>query len=163
MTYPPPPAVPQSAAPSRRRIMPVILAVAITAAVCGLGGMAIGSAGNSGTPAAAKTVAPPAPAASTVTVTKAVEAPKPPPTTGPPPPPPAPTISNGTWTVGTDFPAGTYRTVGAPGDCYWKIAVSGSNGSDIVNNHIGGGNLTVTLKQGQDFQSEGCGTWTKTG
>jgi hypothetical protein len=103
------------------------------------------------------------PTPSDTVATSSVTTPPAPPTTqaAPPPPPPKPTIREGTWTVGTDFPAGTYRTIGAGSACYWKITKSGSNDSDIVNNHIGGGNLTVTLSSGQDFTTERCGTWTK--
>jgi hypothetical protein len=71
------------------------------------------------------------------------------------------TITDGTWTVAEDFPAGTYKTTGSGADCYWSITKSGSNGDDIINNHIGGGNLRVTLKKGQDFETDRCGTWTK--
>lgn len=74
---------------------------------------------------------------------------------------PANSIDDGTWTVGEDFPAGTYKTTGSGEDCYWSIYKSGTNQSDIVNNHIGGGNLRVTLKKGQDFETARCGTWTK--
>lgn len=74
---------------------------------------------------------------------------------------PATTITDGTWTVGADIVAGTYKTTGAGGDCYWAILKTGSNGADIVNNHVGGGNLRVTLKAGQDFETERCGTWQK--
>jgi hypothetical protein len=85
------------------------------------------------------------------------------------PPPPtkaaAPTIDDGTWTVGEDIPAGTYRVTGAGGDCYWAIYKSGQNQDfgAMINNHLGGGNLRVTVKKGQDFETEGCGTWTKVG
>jgi len=87
----------------------------------------------------------------------------------PPPPPPAPpkpaspVIDDGTWTVGQDnIPPGTYRTAGIAGaDCYWSIFKSGTNQADIVTNHIGGGRLTVTLRVGQDFTTERCGTWVK--
>ena len=42
-------------------------------------------------------------------------------------------IEEGTWTVGTDVAAGTYRTSAAiSGDCYWSITKSGTNGSDII-------------------------------
>lgn len=75
--------------------------------------------------------------------------------------PAAPTIKDGTWTVGEDMPAGTYKVIGAGERCYWSITASGSNGSDIVDNHLGGGNLHVTLKAGQDFESKRCGTWVK--
>jgi hypothetical protein len=72
------------------------------------------------------------------------------------------TIEEGTWTVGVDVQPGTYRVVGAGASCYWEITKSGTNGSDIVDNHIGAGNLTVTLKAGQDFTTTRCGTWSKT-
>jgi len=88
--------------------------------------------------------------------------PQPPP---PPPPPAAPTIEDGTWTVGGDFPPGTYRTAEAVGStCYWAITKSGTNGNEIISNDIpGGGKPTVTLKAGQDFSSQRCGTWVKVG
>ena len=72
-------------------------------------------------------------------------------------------ISNGIWTVGDDIKAGTYRTKEAVGsNCYWAVLVTGTNGGDIVNNGIpGGGRPTVTLKNGQDFESARCGTWIK--
>lgn len=85
------------------------------------------------------------------------------PTTPAPPPAPAkPTIEEGTWTVGEDFPAGTYRTQEVADEtCYWGIYKSGTNGSKIIDNHLGGGKLRVTLKKGQDFESTRCGTWEK--
>lgn len=75
--------------------------------------------------------------------------------------PAAPQISDGTWTVGEDFPAGTYKVTGASDTCYWAILKSGTNGEDIISNHLGGGNLRVTLKTGQDFETQRCGTWQK--
>lgn len=83
------------------------------------------------------------------------------PTTQAAPAGPATTITDGTWTVGEDIAAGTYKTTGSDSNCYWSITKTGSNGQDIINNHIGGGNLRVTLKVGQDFESARCGTWTK--
>lgn len=83
-------------------------------------------------------------------------------TTAPVPSGPVTSIAEGTWTVGVDIVAGTYRVVGAGKDCYWSITKTGSNGSDIVDNAIGGGNLSVTLKAGQDFTTKRCGTWQKT-
>jgi hypothetical protein len=62
-----------------------------------------------------------------------------------------------------DFPAGKYSTNTATAECYWEITKSGTNGSEIVDNHIGGGHLTLTLKEGWDFTTERCGTWTKVG
>lgn len=73
------------------------------------------------------------------------------------------TISNGTWTVGVDIAPGTYRSNEPVGStCYWGIYRTGTNGGDIIENDIpGGGRPTVTLSQGQDFNSTRCGSWTK--
>jgi len=72
-------------------------------------------------------------------------------------------IGEGTWTVGSDVAAGTYRTAAAvTGDCYWSITRSGTNGSDIVENDLPtGGFPTVVLRAGQDFTNHGCGTFVK--
>jgi hypothetical protein len=82
-------------------------------------------------------------------------------TTAPKPTGPATSIAEGTWTVGVDIVPGTYRALGADANCYWSITKTGSNGSDIVDNAIGGGNLSVTLKAGQDFESKRCPIWQK--
>ncbi|WP_154663787.1 hypothetical protein [Saccharomonospora iraqiensis] len=72
------------------------------------------------------------------------------------------TVGDGTWTVGVDLEPGTYRAQDVSSDCYWAISASGSNGSDLLENDIpGGGNPTVTLAEGQDFQSRRCGEWTR--
>ena len=84
------------------------------------------------------------------------------------PQPPSPVaivaIEDGTWTVGLDFPAGTYRvTSNVSAGCYWAITKTGTNGRDIVANDLpSGGRPQVTLKKGQDFETDGCGTWHKT-
>lgn len=69
-------------------------------------------------------------------------------------------VGEGVWTVGVDIEPGTYRTVEpVSSTCYWGIYRTGSNGEDIVANDIvTGGRPTVTLSEGQDFQSD-CGTW----
>lgn len=76
---------------------------------------------------------------------------------------PAATIKAGTWTVGDDIPAGTYRSSGVTSMCYWEISKTGTNGSDIIANDLpSGGRPQVTLKKGQDFKtSEECGVWSK--
>lgn len=73
------------------------------------------------------------------------------------------TVSDGTWTVGKDIAAGTYRATADVGSsCYWGIYETGSNGSNIIENDIpGGGRPSVALSAGQDFKSSRCGTWTK--
>lgn len=72
-------------------------------------------------------------------------------------------ISNGVWTVGVDVEPGTYRTAAAiTGYCYWGIYASGTNGGDIIENDgPEGGFPTVTLREGQDFENNGCGTFVK--
>jgi hypothetical protein len=72
------------------------------------------------------------------------------------------TISDGAWTVGLDIEPGVYRATDVGSDCYWGIYKSGTNGDEIINNDIpGGGNPTVTLSEGQDFESRRCGEWTR--
>jgi hypothetical protein len=70
-------------------------------------------------------------------------------------------IHDGTWTVGVDIAPGTYRTIEpVSGTCYWAIYKSGTNKDDIVQNDIvNGGYPTVTIREGQDFESSRCGTW----
>lgn len=77
----------------------------------------------------------------------------------------APTIEDGTWVVGEDIPAGTYKVNQPVGDtCYWAITKSGSNGGSIIQNDlVQGGRPKVTIKKGQDFETARCGTWTKVG
>ena len=73
------------------------------------------------------------------------------------------TITDGTWVVGVDIEAGSYKANSSVGSsCYWAILASGTNGDDIINNDIPGGGLpSVTLAAGQDFKSSRCGSWTK--
>ncbi|MGP9529318.1 hypothetical protein [Glutamicibacter sp. AOP5-A2-18] len=72
-------------------------------------------------------------------------------------------VESGVWTVGTDIKAGTYRTKeSVDSECYWAVLATGTNGSDIIDNGIpGGGRPTVSLKKGQDFETQRCGTWVK--
>lgn len=72
------------------------------------------------------------------------------------------TFGIGTWTVGVDIEPGTYRLAHEVSEtCYWGIYRSGTNKDDIVQNDIvTGGRPSVTLRDGQDFDS-GCGTWEK--
>ncbi len=72
-------------------------------------------------------------------------------------------VGDGIWTVGRDIEPGTYRTIDAVTDtCYWGIYRSGSNGADIIENDIvTGGFPSVTLSEGQDFNSSRCGTWAR--
>lgn len=75
-----------------------------------------------------------------------------------------PYFEDGTWTVGVDIPAGTYRPrEAADTDCYWEIDKGGTNGEEILANGRGGGRPTITLKKGQDLTVEHCGIWVKVG
>lgn len=103
----------------------------------------------------------------TVTVTETATAkpdtPKATASTRPTPTRRAVTITDGTWTVGEDIPAGRYKVTEAiVGDCYWGITRSGTNGDDIIANDIVKGGLpAVTLAKGQDFETTRCGIWIK--
>lgn len=80
-------------------------------------------------------------------------------------PPTVITVEDGVWTVGVDIPVGTYKVIEPiKGDelCYWSITRTGTNGNDIVSNDLpSGGRPQVVLKKGQDFSTQGCGTWQK--
>lgn len=167
--YSPPEPTPR---PHRRRLHPLVtigIVLAVLLVVCGggIGALGLLTAGQDKAPQAAVSAEPSdtpsaSPSTAAPSTSPAVKAPPAATTKAAPPPPPAPaTIEDGTWTVGEDFPAGKYLVKGAPADCFWSIYKSGTNQSDIIDNHIGGGNLRVTLKAGQDFTSQGCGTWVK--
>ena len=79
-------------------------------------------------------------------------------------PEPGEVIEEGTWVVGEDFPAGTYRTTATVAEgCYWQVSRGGSNGKGILANAIEtGGRPRVRLRRGQEFQTAGCGAWART-
>jgi hypothetical protein len=72
---------------------------------------------------------------------------------------------DGTWLVGEDFAAGTYRADAGEG-CYWARLTSAHAGDaldNIIENGIGGGSQTVTLAEGEWFETADCGEWEKIG
>ncbi len=78
------------------------------------------------------------------------------------------TFGDGTYLVGDDLPAGTYRSAGAAEGmfqlCSWSIKASDEQSARIVD--IGtAGELTdrqrVKLKAGQEFETNGCAPWTR--
>ncbi|WP_156934829.1 thermonuclease family protein [Pseudonocardia spinosispora] len=91
-----------------------------------------------------------------------------PPTTGQQLTPPAKAISDGTYVVGTDIEAGTYRTAGPDETalikmCSWsrRKDTSGEIGSVIATN-IAQGPTTVTIKPtDRAFESRGCTPWNR--
>jgi hypothetical protein len=86
-------------------------------------------------------------------------------TTEPPAPAgPATTMAgDGTYEVGVDVVPGKYKTAGSPqgsdSQCYW--ARVNANGEDIIDNDLGNGPKIVTIKAGELFETQRCGTWTK--
>jgi hypothetical protein len=147
----------------KKRVHPLSIVLAVVGGVALLCGavLAIGSFAASNKAATASS----SPSTVFVYVTPPAAQPTRPAAPTTPPPPVVPTVDDGTWTVGTDLPAGKYRTKANVGsDCYWAILKSGTNGADIVSNDIpGGGRPTVTLSAGQDFKTSRCGTWEKIG
>ena len=176
-----PPAAPagKSSGGLRRWLLPAIAALVALFIGMGIGGAGKSSGTTSAAPvstvtatvtkagaaaapgatvtAPAVTVTAPAPAAVTVTAPAAPAAP------AAPPPGPGASVGDGVFVVGQDMQPGTYRVSAAVTDgCYWAILKTGSNGSDIVQNDLPkGGFPQVTVKAGQDFKSERCGTWVK--
>jgi hypothetical protein len=75
-----------------------------------------------------------------------------------------PSVNDGMWLVGDDIPAGKYRVsvpVNSTDMCYWA-KLSDAESSDIIANDLPqGGRPMVTLKKGQWFETQRCGTWVK--
>jgi hypothetical protein len=75
-------------------------------------------------------------------------------------------LGEGTYQIGTDAKPGRYKTT-VPGDspnCYWERTKddSGEFGSIIANDNANpGARVSVTLKKGEFFSSNGCGTWVR--
>lgn len=69
---------------------------------------------------------------------------------------------DGLFTVGLEISAGKWRSDGTGDSCYWKISPDGDP-DKILSNHFGNAGGTVTLKAGQEFESDRCGNWTKVG
>lgn len=74
-------------------------------------------------------------------------------------------ITDGKYLVGTDIPAGTYRTLGvAPGSatqlCIWDLSKDDSaDYNAFIDSRSGTGPDRVTLKAGQFFGTDGCKPW----
>lgn len=92
-----------------------------------------------------------------VTVTKTVSA-------APVDPPAAASAiqDDGTFFVGGDVAAGTYKSTGG-GGCYWaRLKDTNGDLDSILASNFGGGSQIVTLKSSDAaFTTNGCGAWTK--
>lgn len=86
----------------------------------------------------------------------------------PPPPPFAPKTTietDGTYRVGIDIVAGTYRSAGVSpegeSDCYWA-RLNDLNPNHIINNNLGAGPQVVTIQPGdRAFLTHSCLPWQK--
>jgi len=73
---------------------------------------------------------------------------------------PATSVGSGDWLVGEDLVAGTYRPSATDGFCLWERG----NGFRHVFDEVIEWDDTrrdVTVRDGERFSSDGCGTWTK--
>jgi hypothetical protein len=74
------------------------------------------------------------------------------------------TISgDGTYIVGEDIAAGTYRAQGSGDSCYWA-RLSGLSGElgDIIANYLGSAKTTVAVGASDEaFETNGCCDWIK--
>lgn len=69
---------------------------------------------------------------------------------------------DGTYLVGTDIKAGTYRGSGS-GQCYWA-RLSGLSGgfNDIIANGNSAGQVVVTISRSdKGFTTQACGSWSR--
>ncbi len=71
------------------------------------------------------------------------------------------TFGDGTYRVGKDIPAGTYRSRGGDG-CYWARLKSFSGDLDAIlaNDNAVGPAVVTILRTDRGFESSGCGKWT---
>lgn len=135
----------------------------IITTMAAVGSIALMGACSSGTPtpAVTKTVTVPGP---TVTVT-AQAAPAPAVTVTQQPQENTAVTDDGIYQVGVDIKPGTYVAKG-PFDpdtgCYWARLKSADPNDEISNDLKMSGQSIVTIKKSDaDFETEGCGTWTK--
>jgi hypothetical protein len=143
---------------------PILIITAVVALGVGIvGGIFVGSGDDSATtagPTATVTATGTAEAESGPTASKAPTAKK---TTRPEP---ESTMNEGTYEIGVDAKPGRYKTR-VPEDssgCYWEKLKDDSGGfnSLIANGDVNpGGRVSITLKRGEFFNSEDCGTWTR--
>jgi hypothetical protein len=75
---------------------------------------------------------------------------------------PATSFQDGSFLVGTDIEAGTYKTSGDDTGlgCYWERASDDSGSLDaIITNNYGEGPQRVTVKTGETFKVSGDCEW----
>ncbi|MFF8787709.1 hypothetical protein [Streptomyces sp. NPDC015125] len=165
-----PPSPPPAAQPPKSRHSALGIAVGV---VCALIVFGLGAAVGSGSNGTKKARAKPAPTV-TVTVTAKTTRAEPekpksaakPAEKAPAPAGPDTTVGQGSYLVGEDIAAGTYKTGGpAASDvplCYWARAKDSSGELDgIIANGTPQGPARVTVNKGETFETSGCKEWTK--
>jgi hypothetical protein len=75
------------------------------------------------------------------------------------PPGPLTTVSDGTYLVGTDMAAGSYKSPGSSDGCYWA-RLKDDGGQNIIANDFTTGQTRFTAKKGEFVKVSGC-TFTK--
>ncbi len=70
-------------------------------------------------------------------------------------------FGDGTWRVGTDIAAGTYRNSDSSGGCYWaRLSGFGDTLDEIIANEFTYGRSIVTISPTDlGFESNDCGLW----
>ena len=78
---------------------------------------------------------------------------------------PTASFGGGTYLVGAEVSAGTWRNRDSSDGCYWeRLAGFGGSLGDIISNQLSDQIQTVSiLSSDAGFSSEACGTWTKVG
>jgi FKBP-type peptidyl-prolyl cis-trans isomerase len=71
-------------------------------------------------------------------------------------------FSDGVHIVGTTVAAGVY-SISSSDSCYYVWRTGTGSDSEIVDNNIVSGPATVTLRDGEVFETSRCGTWNKVG
>ena len=85
------------------------------------------------------------------------------PTAAPPPAGPRTTFSDGTYVVGSEVSAGTYRNSSSSSGCYWeRLSGFGGTTDEIIANNFTQSRQLVTISPSDvGFSAQGCGTWTQ--
>jgi hypothetical protein len=80
-------------------------------------------------------------------------------------PTPKTAFPDGSFHVGSDIEAGTYRSVATTDSCYWeRLRGFGGTLDEIIANFFGTGPTIVTIAPTDvGFRSERCGGWAKIG
>jgi hypothetical protein len=80
-------------------------------------------------------------------------------------PTPKVAFPDGTYRVGPDIVAGTYRSAASTDACYWeRLSGFGGTLAEIIANFYGTGPTIVTISPSDaGFRSERCGGWEKIG